>query len=145
VAGHAAAKPVNLTTETSLISPIQFFIKSTNHEEIGNVGKSTNWRVEVAPLTTQQGTPVSDDQNSLRIGKRGPTALEDFHFRERSSTLITSAFPSASSTPEAMARTAILKTTILFPISRWPICSSVPAKKRRFLYVSRPLPAIKFS
>jgi catalase len=34
-------------------------------------------------LTTQQGVPVSDDQNSLRIGKRGPTALEDFHFREK--------------------------------------------------------------
>ena len=34
-------------------------------------------------LTTQQGTPVSDDQNSLRIGERGPTALEDFHFREK--------------------------------------------------------------
>jgi catalase len=34
-------------------------------------------------LTTQQGIPVSDDQNSLRIGARGPTALEDFHLREK--------------------------------------------------------------
>ena len=34
-------------------------------------------------LTTQQGTPVSDDQNSLRAGDRGPTLLEDFHFREK--------------------------------------------------------------
>ena len=34
-------------------------------------------------LTTQQGTAVADDQNSLRIGPRGPTALEDFHFREK--------------------------------------------------------------
>src|SRR5256886_2059100 len=34
-------------------------------------------------LTTQQGIPVSDDQNSLKIGVRGPTALEDFHFREK--------------------------------------------------------------
>jgi len=34
-------------------------------------------------LTTQQGVPISDDQNSLRIGERGPTALEDFHFREK--------------------------------------------------------------
>jgi catalase len=38
---------------------------------------------EVPVLTTQQGIPVSDDQNSLRIGARGPTALEDFHFREK--------------------------------------------------------------
>jgi catalase len=34
-------------------------------------------------LTTQQGTPVADDQNTLRIGARGPAALEDFHFREK--------------------------------------------------------------
>ncbi len=38
---------------------------------------------EVPVMTTQQGIPVSDDQNSLRIGPRGPTALEDFHFREK--------------------------------------------------------------
>jgi catalase len=34
-------------------------------------------------LTTQQGIPVADDQNSLKIGARGPTAIEDFHFREK--------------------------------------------------------------
>ncbi|MBZ9986857.1 catalase [Mesorhizobium sp. BH1-1-5] len=34
-------------------------------------------------LTTAQGGPVSDDQNSLKIGDRGPTVLEDFHFREK--------------------------------------------------------------
>ena len=34
-------------------------------------------------LTTQQGVVVADDQNSLRIGERGPGALEDFHFREK--------------------------------------------------------------
>jgi len=38
---------------------------------------------EVAALTTQQGVPVADDQNSLKVGSRGPTALEDFHFREK--------------------------------------------------------------
>jgi catalase len=34
-------------------------------------------------LTTQQGAVVADDQNTLRIGDRGPAALEDFHFREK--------------------------------------------------------------
>ncbi len=34
-------------------------------------------------LTTQQGTPVSDDQNTLRQGARGPALIEDFHFREK--------------------------------------------------------------
>jgi catalase len=34
-------------------------------------------------LTTQQGVPVADDQNTLRAGERGPGLLEDFHFREK--------------------------------------------------------------
>ena len=34
-------------------------------------------------LTTAQGGPVSDDQNALRIGGRGPGLIEDFHFREK--------------------------------------------------------------
>jgi catalase len=34
-------------------------------------------------LTTQQGVPVADDQNTLRVGARGPALLEDFHFREK--------------------------------------------------------------
>ena len=38
---------------------------------------------DVPVLTTQQGVPVADDQNSLRVGPRGPTLLEDFHFREK--------------------------------------------------------------
>jgi catalase len=34
-------------------------------------------------FTTQQGIPASDDQNSLKIGARRPTSLEDFHLREK--------------------------------------------------------------
>ncbi|WCJ64173.1 catalase C [Agrobacterium tumefaciens] len=34
-------------------------------------------------LTTSQGGPVSDDQNSLRIGARGQLVVDDFHFREK--------------------------------------------------------------
>lgn len=34
-------------------------------------------------LTTQQGVPVSDDQNHLKGGPRGPMLTEDFHFREK--------------------------------------------------------------
>ena len=40
-------------------------------------------RGDAAVLTTAQGGPVSDDQNSLKIGPRGPTLIEDFHFREK--------------------------------------------------------------
>lgn len=38
---------------------------------------------ETETLTTAQGGPVADDQNSLKIGQRGPTLIEDFHFREK--------------------------------------------------------------
>ena len=38
---------------------------------------------EESTLTTQQGIPVADDQNTLRVGARGPALLEDFHFREK--------------------------------------------------------------
>jgi catalase len=34
-------------------------------------------------LTTNQGTPISDNQNSLKAGARGPTLLEDFILREK--------------------------------------------------------------
>ncbi|SDX69035.1 catalase [Albimonas donghaensis] len=36
-----------------------------------------------ARMTTQQGIPVADDQNTLRQGARGPALMEDFHFREK--------------------------------------------------------------
>ena len=36
-----------------------------------------------ARLTTAQGIPVADNQNTLKAGDRGPALLEDFHFREK--------------------------------------------------------------
>ena len=40
-------------------------------------------QISAEALTTNQGTVVSDNQNSLRIGARGPTLLEDFVLREK--------------------------------------------------------------
>jgi catalase len=34
-------------------------------------------------LTTNQGLPISDNQNTLKAGERGPSLLEDFIFREK--------------------------------------------------------------
>lgn len=34
-------------------------------------------------MTTQQGMPIADAQNSLKVGTRGPTLLEDFQLREK--------------------------------------------------------------
>src|SRR5512135_731080 len=36
-----------------------------------------------SPLTTDQGVLVEDTDDSLAAGERGPTLLEDFHFREK--------------------------------------------------------------
>lgn len=36
-----------------------------------------------SPLTTNQGVRISDNQNSLKAGLRGPTLLEDFILREK--------------------------------------------------------------
>lgn len=34
-------------------------------------------------LTTNQGLKMSEDEFSLKVGDRGPTIMEDFHFREK--------------------------------------------------------------
>ncbi|HEX5693124.1 MAG TPA: catalase, partial [Arenimonas sp.] len=34
-------------------------------------------------LTTNQGVPVADNQNSLKAGLRGPALLKDFILREK--------------------------------------------------------------
>jgi catalase len=38
---------------------------------------------DIPPLTTEQGAPVGDNQNSLKAGERGPTLMEDHHLREK--------------------------------------------------------------
>ncbi len=51
---------------------------------MGSGGERHQTAIDDGPvLTTQQGVPVSDDQNTLRFGERGPLLLEDFHFREK--------------------------------------------------------------
>jgi catalase len=64
-------------------------VKTKKHQNREDVVRGTGGEIhqtagpEVPILTTQQGTPVSDDQNSLKVGPRGPTILEDFHLREK--------------------------------------------------------------
>ncbi len=41
------------------------------------------WAQEGEALTTAQGQPVEDTDNSLRVSARGPTLLEDHHLREK--------------------------------------------------------------
>ena len=46
-------------------------------------GGEIHQRDSKTPLTTNQGVVISDNQNSLRVGARGPTLLEDFIMREK--------------------------------------------------------------
>ena len=56
------------------------------YETLAGAGGETHQIADddaVATLTTDQGVPVSDNQNTLRYGARGPALMEDFHFREK--------------------------------------------------------------
>ena len=54
------------------------------HLETGKTDALAAFHVEPgSDLSTNQGLVVSDDQNSLKAGERGPTLLEDFHLREK--------------------------------------------------------------
>jgi catalase len=56
----------------------------TSTDIIGNGGEPHQTSSHPASrLTTNHGLPVSDDQNSLKAGSRGPALLEDFVLREK--------------------------------------------------------------
>jgi catalase len=69
--------------------------ESTQNDKVGSGVPPIGVNNAVAPLdnaradstgqmmTTNQGVPISDNQHSLKIGLRGPTALEDFILREK--------------------------------------------------------------
>ena len=40
-------------------------------------------RTPGAHLTTDQGVRIHNTDNSLHVGERGPTLMEDFHLREK--------------------------------------------------------------
>lgn len=56
--------------------------KSNIESKMTGNGGELHQRSEAA-LTTNHGMPISDNQNSLRAGERGPTLLEDFVLREK--------------------------------------------------------------
>ena len=56
--------------------------EQTNDAKIGQLSQFTTDGTD-QPLTTNQGVKISDNQNSLKAGDRGPTLLEDFIMREK--------------------------------------------------------------
>src|SRR3954467_11086046 len=57
----------------------------TSHAEQQGAGGETHQTTSdpAATMTSAQGIPVADGQNSLKAGVRGPTLLEDFQLREK--------------------------------------------------------------
>ena len=60
-------------------------------------------------LTTSLGVPVCDNQNSLKVGERGPTLLEDFLLRDKLIHFDRERIPERVVHAVALAHTAILK------------------------------------
>jgi catalase len=101
---HNAAKPSEFTAEPvpgQVVEPPHPMVTGSTLTEVnaspkvgsGNPQASLNPtngsldRVRIdsggRPLTTNQGVAVSDNQNSLKAGLRGPALLEDFILREK--------------------------------------------------------------
>ena len=66
------------TPKTVKSNPVRTKLRETK-------GGETHQQADAAelPITTNQGLAISDNQNSLRAGDRGPTLLEDFILREK--------------------------------------------------------------
>ncbi|HUR32486.1 MAG TPA: catalase [Vicinamibacterales bacterium] len=85
----AHVKPSDPITGASTVSEMNGSDKvgsgSPNPGQNPTVGPLDRVRVDstARALTTNQGVPVGDNQNSLKAGLRGPTLLEDFILREK--------------------------------------------------------------
>jgi len=82
-AGAAAAQSVGSGANAAITAPHRM-IDAEGGLQVSAAGEVHQVRVGDTPaLTTNQGLPISDDQNSLKVGPRGPVLLEDFILREK--------------------------------------------------------------
>jgi len=80
----ASASVAEARPASERLSPPNRIVDAQNGLEVASGGEVHQVRAGQVPvLTTNQGLPVSDDQNSLKVGVRGPTSLEDFILREK--------------------------------------------------------------
>ena len=59
--------------------PAEEMDEGAKHRQLDEVRESP----EGEELTSDHGVKISDTDNSLKAGERGPTIMEDFHFREK--------------------------------------------------------------
>ncbi|HEY4305417.1 MAG TPA: catalase [Gemmatimonadaceae bacterium] len=95
-AENAVAPPQGATAETSNADVGASTVSESNPSEKTGTGDAiVGVNMTIDPLdharvdstgqrlTTNQGVPIADNQNSLKAGLRGPTLLEDFILREK--------------------------------------------------------------
>ena len=92
---HAMAPPVGLRAQTQSSTVSASTLSECNDNgksgpaagagELAMEGRISQTRMDGTDhaLTTNQGVPVGDNQNSLKAGLRGPALLEDFILREK--------------------------------------------------------------
>ena len=108
VAGSADAATGGSAAGAKAATRPHRIVDATTGEQVASSGETHQVRNGSSPaLTTNQGLPISDDQNSLKVGPRGPVLLEDFILREKINHFDHERIPSASSTPAGLRRTAI--------------------------------------
>jgi catalase len=100
---------------------------ATNH----NQGSLDRVRVDSAgrAITTNQGVPVADNQNSLKAGLRGPTLLEDFILREKITHFDHERIPERIVHARGSARTAISRPSGAHRADPGRIFSRKPARQ----------------
>jgi len=65
-----------LTSKSHLMAKEKPTVKGKQQDDLKESGEGTH-------LTTSTGVKINDTDNSLKAGDRGPTLMEDFHFREK--------------------------------------------------------------
>ena len=69
--------PPSTTSPTATTKP------TANAKTVTTIGNGGETHQSGGGLTTNHGVPISDNQNSLKAGARGPALLEDFVLREK--------------------------------------------------------------
>src|SRR4029453_3157471 len=95
----ASVRPADPIAGASTVSEVH------GSEKAGSGGATISQNPTVGPLdrvrvdstnrslTTNQGVPIADNQSSLKAGLRGPTLLEDFILREKTTNFDTARIP----------------------------------------------------
>lgn len=93
--------------------------KKTNRKGNEKIAQMEEFVVEDADelLTTNQGTRISDDHNTLKAGSRGPSLLEDFHFREKMTHFDHERIPERVVHARGAAAHGVFK--VYEPLSKW--------------------------